>query len=84
MPPRIDPLDARRSFMRRFIWCAIAALGHATATELAAHTKRKVAVIRPRLTELAQLRQIHEVGQRRAQGAKRGPMERVWEISPFE
>ena len=84
-PPRLTPTGTRkeqaRQFMRRFLWCAIAELGHATATELAAHTNRKITVIRPRLTELAALRQIHSIGQRRAQGARRGPMERVWVIN---
>lgn len=84
-PPRLTATGNRREqsrqFMRRFLWCAIAELGHATATELAAHTTRSIRAVRPRLTELAALRQIHSIGQRRAQNARRGPMERVWVIN---
>lgn len=74
------PILARqrqRDALAQMLWTALA--NHPsglTATELASHFKRRVEVIRPRLTEMSHAGQIFTVGRRR-QG-RRGPAETVW------
>lgn len=74
------PIQARqnqRDAMAAMLLTALRNHPHGlTAGELSAHFKRRLEVIRPRLTELQQAREIFAVGERRT--GRRGPAETVW------
>lgn len=69
--------QSQRDAFAQMLWTAIA--NHPsglTARDLAAHFNRRLEIIRPRLTEMAQAKQIVCVGHRRF--GSRGRAERIW------
>jgi predicted transcriptional regulator len=72
--------EAKREGYRKMLWQLLCDEGPATARELQARLcGRDIMGIRPRLSEMAQLGEIIDTGERRG-GGRRGPREIVWRI----
>lgn len=69
--------QAQRDALAQMIWNHFARFGPSTASGVAGALKKRLELIRPRITEMTQAGQLFDTGERR-RGGRRGPAEIVW------